>query len=177
MNLHALTAIVAQANWHSIVADWGPIIAPVCVLLGVVVAPELGRRAGRASAAAALTQAKAAEENAKAAQRAAEAATVAAYAEMKKGIAAEREAATKEWAQITEGMQRWNQGLELRIGENTARIEEAELRALADRERADRSERLYSKAIIYLRRLIRWIDQTVPDEQYPSIPAELQVDL
>lgn len=74
-------------------------------------------------------------------------------------------------------MQRWNESLQDEIRENARRIDESELRALADKERADRNERMYSKTIIYLRKLFRWIDKTVPGEEYPPIPEELKADL
>lgn len=114
---------------------------------------------------------------AKAAEKAATTAAHVAEAEMREAVANERDAAAREWAKITEGMQRWNESLQADIKENARRIDEAELRALADRERAERNERAYSKAIIYLRKILRWIDDTVPGENYPPIPPELKVDL
>ena len=171
-------------NWTAAAAIIGPMIG----IIGVIAAAMVDRRAKHRTAEAAVIAAKAqtlaaeAQRDAqqagvKAADTAATAAARTAEAEMRKAIVAEREAEAREWAQITEGMQRWNMSLQDDIKENARRIDEAELRALADRERADRSERLYYRAIIYLRKLIRWIDDTVPGEKYPTIPPELNVDL
>lgn len=133
--------------------------------------------AAEAQKTAAETQKQAQKDAVVAADRAAEAAMRTAEVEMRKAVAAEREAQASHWAQITEGMQRWNESLQDDIKDNARRIDDAELRALADKERADRNERAYSKAIIYLRKLIRWIDDVVPGEKYPEIPAQLKADL
>lgn len=171
-------------NWNQAASFIGPALG----LLGVIVAALADRRAKHRTAEAAFAaaeaqkaaveaQREAQQDAAKAAERAAEAASQTAEAEMRKAVSAEREAQAKQWAQITEGMQRWNESLQEDIKENARRIDEAELRALADRERAERNERAYSKAIIYLRKLIRWIDDTIPGEEYPPIPPELKMDL
>lgn len=177
---HALS--VGWANTAAI------IVASVLGLIGIIVGALADRRAKHRTAEAAVLAAQAQKDAvkaqrdaqalaAKAADRAAEAAAQTAEAEMRKAVADEREAQARHWAQITEGMQRWNESLQEDIKENSRRIDDAELRALADRERADRNERLYSRAIIYLRKLIRWIDDVVPGEQYPPIPDELKTDL
>lgn len=171
-------------NWTLLASIAGPAFG----LLGIVVGALADRRAKHRTAEAAVLAAKAQtaaveaqreaqQDAAKAAELAAEAASKTAEAEMRKAVSAEREAQAKQWAQITEGMQRWNESLQEDIKENARRIDEAELRALADRERAERNERAYSKAIIYLRKLIRWIDDVIPGEAYPPIPPELKVDL
>lgn len=171
-------------NWTQVAAIIGPILG----LLGVVIAALADRRAkertakaaeaaSEAQQAAVDAQREAQRDAALAADRAAAAAARSAEAEMRRAVAAEREAQDKRWAQINDGMQRWNESLQEAIHDNARRIDEAELRALADKERADRNERLYSKAIIYLRKLFRWIDDTVPGEEYPTIPDELKVDL
>lgn len=173
------------AAWLNVAAI---ILAAVLGLIGIIVGTLADRRAKHRTAEAAVVAAQAQSDAvkaqrdaqtlaAKAADQAAEAAARKAEAEMRKAVADEREAQARHWAQITEGMQRWNESLQEDIKENSRRIDEAELRALADRERAERSERLYSKAIIYLRKLIRWIDDTIPGEQYPPIPPELKMDL
>lgn len=163
---------------------WIPALQYGIPSLAVIAAAWLGRRAGHKSAdaavaasAAAHRQADAAMSEAQAAVRTADAAVASASAEIKKAAAAEREAAMREWAAITEGMQRWNQALQSEISEMADRIDAAELRALADKERADKADQLRWKAIIYLRKLLRWIDETVPGEKYPPIPEELKVDL
>jgi hypothetical protein len=168
--------------------DWANVGPAVLGLVGIIVGAVVDRRAKHRTAEAAVLAAQAQVDAVKAqkdahalaataADKAAESAARTAEVEMRKAVAAEREAQAQHWAQITEGMQRWNESLQKDIGENARRIDEAELRSLADRERADRNERLYSKAIIYLRKLIRWIDDTVPGEKYPPIPPELNVDL
>jgi hypothetical protein len=168
--------------------DWANVGPTVLGLGTLIVAAVVDRRAKNrtaeaahlaalAQADAAKAQREASQAGVKAADVAAEAAARTAEAEMRRAVSDEREAQAQQWAQITEGMQRWNMSLEDRIKENARRIDEAELRALADRERADRHERLYSKAIIYLRKLMRWIDDTVPGETYPPIPPELKQDL
>lgn len=160
-------------NWVAVSAIAGPAIGLTGVLIGVIA----DRRAKHRTAEAANVAAEAQKDAAAAADKAAEAAMRTAEAEMRKAVAAEREAQAKQWAQITEGMQRWNERLQDDIKDIDRKLNEAELRALADRERADRSERLYSKAIIYLRKLIRWVDDTVPGEVYPPIPPDLKMDL
>lgn len=171
-------------NWTIAVAITGPVVGLIGVLAAVLVdrraksrTAEAAFLAAEAQKIAAEAQKKSAEEATKAADRAAEAAMQTAEVEMRKAVAAEREAQANHWAQITDGMQRWNESLQEDIKDNARRIDEAELRALADKERADRNERAYSKAIIYLRKLLRWIDDVVPGEKYPEIPAELKVDL
>jgi xanthosine utilization system XapX-like protein len=175
---------VAIIDWTNV----APVVAAVLGFVGIVVGALADRRAKERTASAQIAVAKAQEAAvaaqaaaqqlaAKAADKAAEAAAQTAEAEMRKAVAAEREAQARQWAQITEGMQKWNMSLQDDIKENSRRIDDAELRAEADRERADRNERLYSRAIIYLRKLIRWIDDVVPGEEYPTIPPELKVDL
>ena len=57
------------------------------------------------------------------------------------------------------------------------RTEDAELRAEADKMARIKAEHLYSMAIMYLRKVIRWIDQNLPGESYPPPPPELKLDL
>lgn len=161
-------------NWTIVAALIAAVWGPLC---GLAAAIFVDRRAKRRTAEAAITAAEAQETAAKAADKAAEAAMRTAEAEMRKAVAAERDAQAAHWAQITEGMQKWNESLQADIKDNARRIDEAELRALADKERADRHERLAAKLVIYLRKLIRWIDDTVPGEKYPPIPPELNLDL
>jgi hypothetical protein len=171
-------------NWVAAAAVGGPIIGLVATVFAALVDRRAKHRTAEAAVMAAQAQQDAAsaqrdaqKEAAKAADKAADAAMRVAEVEMRKAVAAEREAQAKQWAQITEGMQRWNESLQKDIKENARRIDDAELRALADKERADRNERLYSKAVIYLRKLVRWIDDVIPGEEYPPIPPELNVDL
>jgi hypothetical protein len=173
---------------HALSAGWVSNLAAILGLISLIVAALVDRRAKNRTADAAHITAQAqrdavrAQKDAqvlavKAADKAAETAARTAEAEMREAVAAEREAQARQWAQITEGMQKWNESLQRDIEKNSRRIDEAELRALADRERADRNERLYSIAIIYLRKLVRWIDDVVPGEDYPPIPVELKMDL
>ena len=86
-------------------------------------------------------------------------------------------AADKHWAVYNEAMQKWNVELQEQVNENARRIEDAELRAEADKVARTKAEHLYSMSIIYLRRVIRWIEQNLPGEHYPPPPSELNLDL
>lgn len=160
-------------NWH----EAGEVAGPVLTLIGVLLAPELGRRAGRKTVDAALQQAEAAKVEAEAAKLEAEAAKDEAAAEMRKAVAAERESASADWARYCDAKDREIISLRERVERNDERLGQAEMRALADRERAERSDRLYWKAVIYLRIVIRWINDEHPGETYPPPPAELVADL
>lgn len=160
-------------NWH----DVAEITVAALALIGVLASPELGRRAGRHSAQAALQQAEAAKAEAEAAKEEAEAAKESAAAEMRKAVAAERESASADWARFVDAKDREITSLHQRVEKNDERLSQAEMRALADRERADRADRLYWKAVVYLRIVIRWIKDEHPDEAYPPPPTELVDDL
>lgn len=95
------------------------------------------------------------------------------------------EAADKHWARYVAAMQKRADEQEKRademadeISKNAQRIDDAEMRAEAERVARTRAEHLYSVAIIYLRRVIRWIsDNLPPGVEYPSPPPELDVNL
>ena len=123
---------------------------------GAVASPFIGRRA---------------------AHRNAEAAQDTAAAEMRKAVAAEREQASADWARYCDAQQRDNDSLREQIGENATRIEEIELRAEADREARHQAEKNFRIALVYLRRVIRWIDENLPGAHYPPPPAELELDM
>lgn len=157
--------------------DVAEFAGPVAALIGILVAPELGRRAGKRTVDAVLQQAEAAKEQARAAGVSAEAAKDEAAAEMRKAVAAEREQASADWARYVDAKDREIASLRERVEENDRRLDQAELRALADKERADRFDRLYWKAVVYLRIVIRWINDEHPGATYPAPPNELINDL
>lgn len=160
-------------NWH----EAAEVVGPVLALIGLLLSPELGRRAGRKTVDAVLKQAEAAQESAKAAQVEAEAAKEEAAAEMRKAVAAEREVISADWSRYVDAKDREIDGLRARVEHNDERLSQAEMRASADRERAERSDRLYWKAVIYLRIVIRWINDEHPGDDYPAPPVELIADL
>ena len=123
---------------------------------GAIAAPFIGRRA---------------------AHRNAEAAQETAAAEMRTAVAAEREQASADWARYCDAQQRDNDNLRYQVGENATRIEEIELRAEADREARHQAEKNFRIALVYLRRVIRWIDENLPGAHYPPPPAELELDI
>ena len=124
--------------------------------VGAFAAPSIGRRA--------------AHKNADAAQQTAE-------AEIRKAVAAEREQASADWARYCDAQQRDNDNLRYQVAENATRIEEIELRAEADREARHQAEKNFRIALVYLRRVIRWIDENLPGAHYPPPPAELELDI
>ena len=124
--------------------------------VGAFAAPSIGRRA--------------AHKNADAAQQTAE-------AEIRKAVAAEREQASADWARYCDAQQRDNDNLRYQVAENATRIEEIELRAETDREARHQAEKNFRIALVYLRRVIRWIDENLPGAHYPPPPAELELDI
>lgn len=120
------------------------------------IAPALGRRAANKTAEANADNATAAVHNA----------TTEAF-----------RAANDHWARYNEAMQRWNEHLSEEISKNTKRIEDAELRSQAAEVRAQKAENLYSTAIVYMRRVVRWLSDNLPGEDWPKPPTELNVDL
>ena len=121
--------------------------------VGAFAAPSIGRRA--------------AHKNADAAQQTAE-------AEIRKAIAAEREQASADWARYCDAQQRDNNNLREQISDNVTRIEQVELRAEADREALHQSEKQLRLTLVYLRRIIRWINENLPGAHYPAPPPELE---
>lgn len=87
------------------------------------------------------------------------------------------QAADKHWALYNEAMQRRCDDLDEQVTKNAKAIEDANLRFLEADERAQASDKLYRKAIIYLRKLLIWINTTLPGENYPLPPPELDLDL
>ncbi|EFG75291.1 hypothetical protein HMPREF0591_4791 [Mycobacterium parascrofulaceum ATCC BAA-614] len=162
-------------------------LVPVCTLIGIrierrsknthAVAALKNSEAAQEQAEAAKHEAEAAKDEAEAAKRQADAALVAAVAEMRRAVTAEREQSNADWARFVDAKDREIDSLRGRVEKNDERLGQAEMRALADRERADRSDRLYWKAVVYLRIVIRWISDEHPGETYPAPPAELIADL
>lgn len=108
---------------------------------------------------------------------AASAAEIVARAEVQRAWNEAYKTVDAHYARLNDGMHRWNLDLQKSVSENTRRIEEAELRAEAADVRATKAEHLYSIAIIYMRRVIRWINENLPGEDYPAPPPELNLDL
>lgn len=69
------------------------------------------------------------------------------------------------------------QALNDEIIKNAQRIDVSEMRAEAERVARTKAEHLYSVAVIYLRRVIRWINDNLPGSDYPAPPPEIDVDL
>ena len=124
--------------------------------VGAFAAPSIGRRA--------------AHKNADAAQQTAE-------AEIRRAVAAEREQASADWARYCDAQQRDNDNLRYQVAENATRIEEIELRAETDREARHQAEKNFRIALVYLRRVIRWIDENLPGAHYPPPPTELNLEI
>lgn len=139
-------------NWN----DWLPLAGPLCLLIAAIVAPELGRRAGKKQVEAALMTAS---------------------ADMKTAVAEERETVTADWSQFTQGMQKWNESLASRLGEVENRLGASEIRAVAAEMKATSAEKNYRIAIAYLRSVIRWVDENWPGSDRPEPPPELVADL
>lgn len=123
--------------------------APILTLLGVIGVAVIGAWAGR-----------------KAANRTAEGAVQNAQTEAYK-------AADAHWARYNEAMQRWNEFLHGEISKNAQRIDSAEMRSAAAEARAAKSDARFAQAVLYIRRLIRWITDRWPGEEYPPQPSWL----
>lgn len=163
------------------------LLVPICTLIGIrwerrtknthAEAALQTSEAAQAQAEAAKEEAEAAKGEAEAAKRQADAALVAAVAEMRRAVTAEREQANADWARFCDAKDREIAALRERVEKNDERLGQAEMRALADRERADRLDRLYWKAVVYLRILLRFFKDEHPGDVYPSPPDELIADL
>ena len=87
------------------------------------------------------------------------------------------EAADKHWARYNEAMQKWNEELAEKIKENTRQIADLEMRIVEADQHAQDWQKLFHKTKIYVRKLIQWIQETVPHEEFPQPPSELDIDL
>jgi hypothetical protein len=168
-------------NWTLFAAIGGPFFTAMLGLVGMVITARKSHHAAMAvanaakdQANAAATQAQAALESARASTRVAESTAAAAIQD---AITNANEANDKHWAIYLDAMQRRCEILEADINRHSARLEAAELKSEAAEVRANKSEHLYSIAIIYMRRVIRWINENLGVEDYPQPPAELNMDL
>ena len=168
-------------NW----AVWGPVFGTVATafvgLLGLVFQTRKSHRVAleqieltKRQSEAAVKQADAALEAGRAATKTAEATAAAAIQD---AITKAVEANDKRWAIYGDMMERRCQSLEADTSKNAARIENAELRSEADREARNQAEKNFRTAMVYLRRVIRWINDVLPGEHYPPPPPELSLDL
>jgi hypothetical protein len=168
-------------NWNV----WGPIVGAlvtgILALVGIVVRARKDHHAAmeqvdvaKDQAAAAMKQAEAALESARAAARTAE---TTAQATTNDTFTRAYAAASKNWAEWNEAQQKWNEGLQKQISDNAARIDEAEMRAEADRQARDEAEKKFRIAVAWMRRCIRWIDENLPGSKYPPLPPEIDLDL
>jgi len=132
--------------------------------------------AGASLVVAATTMVAAPFIGTRAAHKHAQAARDSAAAEMRRAVVAEREQASADWARYCDAQQRDNDNLREHISENATRIEQIELRAEADREARNAAENNFRIALVYLRRVIRWIDENLPGAHYPP-PTELNLDI
>lgn len=153
------------------------VVIAVLALIGVLVTPELGRRAGQHSAEAAVAQAKAAQKQAEAAKDEAQAAKDEAAAEMRKAVAAERETASADWARFVDAKDREIKRLSDGLLENRQEILKAQMAIQEADERAKNWEQLYRRARIYLEALVVWIKDNLPGANYPPPPAGLDIDV
>jgi len=163
------------------------LLAPICTLIGIrwerrtknthAEAALHTSEAAQKQAEAAQEEAEAAKGEAEAAKRQADAALVAAVAEMRRAVTAERQQANADWARFCDAKDREIDSLRERVETNDERLGQAEMRALADRERADRFDRLYWKAVVYLRILMRGVKDEHPEFVFPAPPEELIADL
>ena len=133
--------------------------------------------AGASLVVAAATMVAAPFIGTRAAHKHAQAAGDSAAAEMRRAVVAEREQASADWARYCDAQQRDNDNLRYQVAENATRIEEIELRAEADREARHQAEKNFRIALVYLRRVIRWIDENLPGAHYPPPPTELNLDI
>jgi hypothetical protein len=164
----------------ALIAATAAVAAPLLTLLGV----WLERRVKHKTADAAVTTAEAAQETAEAAKDQAEAAKktadaslVSAQAEMRRAVVAEREQANADWARFCNAQDRIIKSLSDRTEDNNRRLSEAEMRTEAAELRATQAEKLYAISIIYLRRLVDWINDNLPGQKYPPPPSGLKIDM
>src|SRR6516164_1812657 len=133
--------------------------------------------AGASLVVAATTMVAAPFIGTRAAHKHAQAARDSAAAEMRRAVVAEREQASADWARYCDAQQRDNDNLRYQVAENATRIEQIELRAEADREARNVAEKNFRIALVYLRRVIRWIDENLPGAHYPPPPTELNLEI
>lgn len=168
-------------NW----AVWGPILGAlgtaILGLIGVIFQARKDHHAAIAQietlkeqANAATIQANAALETARASTRTAEATAQAAINDtFTKAYAA----ASDNWARYTDAIEKRLAKQDEEIADTGRRIDEAEMRAEADRQARDLAEKKFRIAEAWMRRTIRWIKENLPGADYPPIPPELDIEL
>jgi F0F1-type ATP synthase membrane subunit b/b' len=175
-------------NW----AVWGPILGSLVVALlglaGGLVKVWKDHHAAMAQADAAIIAAQAARDQADAARIQAEAALEAARASVKTAEATAAaaiqdtftrayKAADEHWARYTNATEHRCQELEQAVSANAKRIDEADLRAEADRVARNEAEKKLRLAVAWMRSAIRWIKENLPGLEYPPVPPEIELEL
>lgn len=87
------------------------------------------------------------------------------------------EAASLNWARYTEGMQKWCSSQSDEFAKLSERQAKTDMALEAEILARHKAERLYSIAIIYLRRIASWWAEHWPGEALPPPPPELETDL
>jgi hypothetical protein len=127
--------------------------AYIVPLVGVLLAPELGRRAARKTSEAT------------------------AEATMRDAFTRASEAETKKWAVFTEGLQKWCEHQADELKGMDERLGSAELGRITAEQRASQSDWRAALAANYVRVLIRWVEERWPLGDYPRPPVELNLDI
>lgn len=87
------------------------------------------------------------------------------------------QAASDNWARYTEAMQKWCETQSAELSKLAHRQTQTDMALEAERMRANKNERLYATAIIYLRRIASWINENWPGVTLPPPPPEIEADL
>lgn len=175
-------------NW----AIWGPtlgtVVAAFLGLLGLIFKTRKDHHAALAQieatkkqadadvtrADAAKIEAQAALDSARAVAKTAEATAAAAINDT---FTRAYDAAGKNWARFCDANDRTIESLREQVTDNTERVDQAEMRAEADRQARDEAEKKFRIAVAWMRRAIRWIELNLPGATYPPLPPELDLDL
>jgi chromosome segregation ATPase len=168
-------------NW----TVWGPVLGTlVTAILGLSGLVFKARKdhhaaleqskADIAHADAAKLEAQAALESARATAKTAEATAAAAINDT---FTRAYDAASQNWARFCDANDKTIRDLRDQIAENTARVDQAEIRAEADRQARDEAEKKFRIAVAWMRRAIRWINENLPGAAYPPLPPEIDLDL
>jgi hypothetical protein len=87
------------------------------------------------------------------------------------------DAAEQRWARYTDGMYKGQAQVWDRLSTVEKRMDELEIRNESLEIRATKAEQLVSLAVVYLHRLIGWINDNLPGGNYPAPPPELNLNL
>jgi hypothetical protein len=123
----------------------GAVAGPFLTATGVVIGSWVGRRQGLKTADAAVEQAS----------------------------AEARRAVTADWESYTGMLMKRLETVESRAGTAEKRLDSAETRAVIAEERATRWESLYRIAVMHMREIIKWANDSRAGSM-PEAPAELQ---